>query len=63
VAGRKTHWAVFCQDESGTASLEYMIIVASVGMVLAGLLSNSLFGVSALYDMIFNTLKSAAGKT
>lgn len=48
--------ATFRADESGTASLEYAILVACIGMVLAGLLSNSLFGVTALYGMIFKSL-------
>ncbi len=53
---RKRGWAEFCRHESGTASVEYMIIVAGVGIVLAGLLTNPLFGITALYQMIFDAL-------
>lgn len=47
---------MFCKDQSGTAALEYMIIVFSVGVVLAGILSSPTWGVAALYDMILKAI-------
>lgn len=61
VTGKKRDWTAFCSDEAGTAALEYMIIVSSVGLVLAGLLSNQQWGVLALYQMIFNAIMAGNG--
>lgn len=61
MSGKKTGWAAFWRDQSGTAALEYMIIIMSVGVVLAGLLTNPNYGIAALYEMIFNAITPSAG--
>ncbi len=60
---RTAGWVNFHRDESGTASMEYALLVAGIGLVLAGVLSHPSFGVSALYNMIFDRLTSSLGQT
>jgi Flp pilus assembly pilin Flp len=61
VTGRKTGWVNFRRDETGTASMEYVLLVAGIGLVLAGVLTHPSFGVSALYNMIFDRLTTGLG--
>ena len=63
MTGKQTGWADFRRDDSGTASMEYAILVAGIGLVLAGVLTHPSFGVSALYTMIFDRLTSGLGQT
>lgn len=58
--GIRTGWTAFWRDQSGTAALEYMIIVMSVGVVLAGLLTNPDYGIAALYEAIFSAITIGA---
>ena len=53
VRAMRTGWAAFWRDQAGTAALEYVIIVASVGVVLAAVLTDPDHGIGALYEKIF----------
>lgn len=61
VSEKTSTWTDFCADEAGATGVEYAMIVAGIGVVLAGVLTSPQFGVSALYRMIFNAIAPTGG--
>lgn len=55
-------WTAFRTDEAGTAALEYMIIITSIGVVLATILTDPDWGIAALYQMIFDAILPGAAR-
>lgn len=56
----KRRWRLFEEDETGTAAMEYVILLSGIGLVLAAVLSSPEWGVAAMYQMIYEDLILAA---
>lgn len=56
VTGRKRCWTLFLRDESGTAALEYIILLSGIGLVLVAVLNSPEWGIAAMYQMIYEGL-------
>lgn len=56
----KQLWNLFQSDESGTAAMEYVILLSGIGLVLAAVLGSPEWGVAAMYQMIYEDLILAA---
>lgn len=52
----KRRWRLFEEDESGTAAMEYVILLSGIGFVLVAVLNSPQWGIAAMYQMIYEGL-------